>query len=506
MNEFFHNFIITMIKLRIRSNSNMANRVCRTIIIICYLSYCLTSSSIQANTNINNQSSLNPYAVTSTSDIETSNPIKLTVVQNAPSFDLPQITGPLSLAQAVNIALKNNLSLRLSKQTWQASSFLVRAALAKFGPASSFNTWYANSSLSQMLFYPNNTQVNPTTMQPIVKGSSLALLFVATQPIFTGGLLMGGYRMAQAKEKQLREGFHEDRLTTALKVKEAYYNAAFNQAKLKVDSDYVKFRQISTSNMKERYLDGKTPKADYLREEAELAKARQQINDDYRDFNTNLLNLKVAMGLNIGSPISLNDCLSENEGNGDVSTYLIEAQKSRPELKQADALIDEMKGNKLVKRSSYLPQIGLYGGSSNITGNSPDGNAQGKWGGFIGVMAGITLFDSGLRLNELRAANVELRKAKIIKQDAELKVAQQVAQAWIDLDLAKRNIDLAKSQVISAKEDQRLFHERFLIGKSIALEDFEATVKLFRAKLAVIESIYKYKLAEANLKRASGQI
>ncbi len=154
MNEFFHNFIITMIKLRIRSNSNMANRVCRTIIIICYLSYCLTSSSIQANTNINNQSSLNPYAVTSTSDIETSNPIKLTVVQNAPSFDLPQITGPLSLAQAVNIALKNNLSLRLSKQTWQASSFLVRAALAKFGPDKTNNGFFRYCLANSVIRYP----------------------------------------------------------------------------------------------------------------------------------------------------------------------------------------------------------------------------------------------------------------------------------------------------------------------------------------------------------------
>jgi hypothetical protein len=67
-------------------------------------------------------------------------------------------------------------------------------------------------------------------------------------------------------------------------------------------------------------------------------------------------------------------------------------------------------------------------------------------------------------------------------------VAQEVSQAWIDLDLARRNVELAKREVASAEEDQRLFHTRYLIGKSIALEDFDAAVKLFQARLAVTRS------------------
>jgi len=266
------------------------------------------------------------YSPSSASEVEASNPIKLRVVEDAPSFGLPQLTGQLGLRDAVQAGIKNNLTLKESEQTWMASKFLARSAFARFGPASSAHTWYSASSLSQMLFLPVGTEIYPTTMQPIVKGSSLAVLFAGTQPIYTGGRLMGPYRAARAREHQSLFSFHEDRLATALAVKEAYWNAAWSEAKLRVDTDYVKFREWSSSNMKERLLKGNAPKADYLREEAELAKARVQVNEDYRSFNTALLNLKVAMGLNVGSQVSLRDSLEYVEVSGDVSTYLVEAQ------------------------------------------------------------------------------------------------------------------------------------------------------------------------------------
>ena len=446
------------------------------------------------------------YPPTSSDEVENANPIKLRVIQNAPSFDLPEVTGTLGLQEAIRLGIKNNLTLKQSEQSWLSSKYSTKAARARFGPAASFHTWYSASSLNQMLFDPYDATVTPTTMQPIVKGSSFSMLFAANQPIYTGGRLLGAYRAAKARERQSLSDFSEQRLSTALKIKEAYWNAALAQATLRVNADYVKFRESSTANMKERLLNGKAPKADYLREHAELAKARIQVNESYRDFNTALLNLKVAMALNVGSQLGLKDSLEYTEVPGDISNYLLDAEKNRPEIQRAIARVAEMRGNKLIAKSKFMPQVGLYGLGSNITGTSPDGNANGKWGGLIGIMGGVTVFDSGSRRNELHAASAALREADFARRDVELKVAQEVSQAWIDLDLARRNVVLAKDEVASAEEDQRLFHARYQIGKSIALEDFEATVKMFQARLTLLEAIYKYRIAQARLTFASGGI
>ena len=446
------------------------------------------------------------YPPTSSDEVRSANPIQLRIVKDAPSADLPEITGTLSLSDAVQAGIKNNLTLRQSQELWIGSKFLARSALAKFGPSASFNTLFSTSSLNQMLFFPSDTTVASPPMQPIVKGTSLSLIFAGTQPLFTGGRLLGGYRAARAQERQSLAAYSESRISTALTVKETYWNAAWTEAKLTVASDYVKYRQWSSNNMKIRVQEGKVPRADFLREEAELAKARIQVNEAYRDFNTALLNLKVALAVNLGSQLTVKDALEYVETAGDVSTYLLEAAKNRPEIARAASKVAEMKARKLVAMSKYSPQVNAYGLGSNISGSSPDGNANGRLGGFIGVMGGVTLFDSGSRLNELRAANTAVRQAEIAKQEANLKVAQQVSQAWIDLDIARRNVQLAKDEVTSAEEDQRLIHTRYQVGKSIALEDFDATVKMFQARLTLLEAVYKYRLAQARLTFASGSL
>jgi len=159
-----------------------------------------------------------------------------------------------------------------------------------------------------------------------------------------------------------------------------------------------------------------------------------------------------------------------------------------------------------VAMSKYSPQVNLYGLGSSITGSNPDNNPNGRWGGVFGIVGGVTLFDSGERLNQLRAANAAVRQAEIARQDAELKVAQEVSQAWIDLDLARRNMDLAKDELKSAEEDNRLYSMRYQVGKAIALEQFDATVKMFQSRLAVLEAIYQYKLAESKLNFSAGKI
>lgn len=93
----------------------------------------------------------------------------------------------------------------------------------------------------------------------------------------------------------------------------------------------------------------------------------------------------------------------------------------------------------------YSPQVNAYGLGSNITGSSPDGNANGRWG-FSGM-----------------------------------------DRSW------PRQ---AQEEVNSAEEDHRLFKTRYEVGKSIALEQFDAAVKMFQARLTLKESIYKYLLAQ----------
>lgn len=444
---------------------------------------------------------------TSREDVLTGNPIKLTITKQAPSADLPSVSGSFGMDEAVRQGLKSNLSLQQSEKSWIISKFQARSALGRLGPSASFSTFFAESSIDQMLFFMPG-EIASAPMQPITRRTSLHLIFAGTQPLFTGGRLIGGYKAARAQERQTLSGYRANRIAVALKIKEKYLEAAWNEARLRIGADYVKYRDWSSANMKARMDQGKAPRADYLRELAELSRARAELNNLYRTFNASLINLKVALGVNLASQIDLQDPLEYVDTPHDLDFYLAESGRSRPEIDEANNKVTEVRARFLVAASRYAPQISLFGLASNATGRTPgvDETVEGRWGALVGIIGGITLFDSGSRFNELRAARTAVRQAEIARQEVQLKVAQDVSLAWIDLETARRNVDLARAEVESAEEDHRLFHMRYLVGKAIALEDFDAAVKMFQSRLNLLEAIYNYRLAQARLVWASGSI
>jgi len=482
----------------------------RSIHLLATLALLSTSlaSAEELKPEIKDPSKSRPLAHTSSKEVLTANPIRLKVSKNDLSSDLPGLDKPIGVNEAVEVGLKNNLDFLAAKESWLSSKYLARAALAKFGPRASFDMFYANSSLDQMLFFMNWGEVASAPMQPIVRGNSFYTLFAGYQPLFTGGRLLGNYKGARAAERQSLAVYLANRIKAALKVKEAYWKAAWELAKLQVGEDYARYRQWSVKLMQARLKEGKVPKADVLREETELSKARQIVNNGYRDYNEALLELKVALGVSIGATVDLRDTLEYAEIAHGYEHYLGEARVNRPAIMQADEQVKQMRAKYMQARSKYLPQVGLYGLVSNASGHIPgiERSVEGRWGGTVGIISGVTLFDSGERLNELRAARAAVRQAEIERKNVHLNVAKEVSTAWIDLDLARRNVALAEAEVTSAKEDERLYYRRYLVGKAIELDYFVSGVRYFEARLSLVKAIYEYRLAEASLVWASGAV
>ncbi|HEY9790223.1 MAG TPA: TolC family protein [Candidatus Obscuribacterales bacterium] len=439
-----------------------------------------------------------------------SNPVKIIISKDVLTGDLPVLNRSLKLDEAIQIALKDNPTLLETERTWTISKYLSRSALAKLGPSASANLFYAKTNLNQTLFFMNDSPVASWPMQNTApRGSLLSVVFAARQPLFTGGRLVGGYRAARAQEKQSLASFNADRVKLAQQVRQAYWESALQEARAKLKSQYVVYRQSTVGNTQAKVESGKLPRADLLREGAELANAQTQLNDAYSDLNKALLNLKALLAINFSSNVDVGEGLELVPQTKDLNYYLGAAAASRPEIARARSAIEEMKARQMVARSKYSPQVDLYGLTSNQTGRtpeSPDSVANGKWGGMIGIIGGVTLFDSGSRFNELRAANEAVRRAQAAARETEIAVGKEVAAAWIALDLSEKNAKLAHSRVLSAVEDSRLMHARFEAGKAIALEDFQSSVRAFDAQQQELEAIYKYKLTEADLLAASGSI
>ncbi len=288
---------------------------------ILFVFLCNMPAALAVDDIVQSQNQTAPVS-TSNEDVLFANPIKLSVSRSAPASDRPQYSGSFPMSRAVQVGLQNSLEYGQSEIDTKISRFNTRSALGKFGPNFSVNTFYSESSVNQMLFFPNTSEIASSPMQPIGKGSSFSLIFAGIQPLFTGGALRGNYRAVKAQEKQSLAKYMQSKIDTARTIKQMYLQAAWNEARLRVDSDYVKFRTLSTSNMKQRMTEGRAPRAYYLREESELAQAKVQVNQDYRDYNVSLINLKASMGINLASLVDICDSLEFVDTQGDLDKFL----------------------------------------------------------------------------------------------------------------------------------------------------------------------------------------
>lgn len=446
-----------------------------------------------------------PHEPTTEEQVLFANPIKL---QISIMSGLPKMSNAMTLGEAVQVGMTNNPSIKASREGLLSASRLSRAALARLGPSASFSTFFAQSSIDQMLFFMQPESIGSPPMQPVTKGTASYTLFAGYQPLFTGGRLINSLRAARAQQRQSLAAVDMQRVRIALAIKESYWNTALSQERLRVTTDYVKYRQWSTANMKERVDVGKVPKADWLREQAELAKARAELNDRYRDFNVALIKLKAAQGIHFTSLITIADKLDKPLQLKTLDEYLEYATKTNPAVLQAQARLNEMQARRRVAASKYSPQVGLYGLVSNASGKAVGEmeSVTGKWGATLGVVGGVTLFDSGARLAELRSASAQVRQQNQELQQAIINASEVVSTSWVELQTAQNNYQLALLEVASAEEDHRLLHARYLVGKAIALEDFDASVKLFQARLRLLEKLYEQQIALARLETASGII
>lgn len=455
------------------------------------------------------ESSLATIQPTSADAVITANPIKLSISTSNLTSGLLVRQGSLSLKESVDIALQQNISLQSSLEALRQAHLATRIALARFGPTFSAANFFSQSNIDQMLFFPEGS-IGSAPMQPVTNGTAYHLIFAGTQPLFTGGRLRGNLKATKAREQQTRSSIDAEKLSLALTVKELYWQSALSRARVQVATDYVHLKEYSVQRVRKRVDEGEAPRADLLREEAELANARSVLQDTYRSFNVTLINLKTILSINPASDVQTEDLSIQAVSalDKDQNYWLSLAEKNRPELHQADAAIGEAKAMHAVARSKYLPQVSLFGLGSNGTGRLPgrDGSDYGKWGGTLGVIGGVTLFDSFARENELKSTNSSIRQAELKRRDAALRIVQSVLTAWIDLQTEISKVELAKQRVASATEDQRLFEARYLVAKGTALDYFQAALKLVESKFQYVQAVHDYLVAKARLEAASGII
>jgi outer membrane protein len=406
---------------------------------------------------------------------------------------------PLTLGEAVDIALSNNPQIKSSWANIKVRAGALGEARAAYLPTVSGllgqtkdRISYLNSSFSYL-----DTNVDRTT--------------------FLGGLSwrifdFGGRKAnLRAANNLLAAALasHNAALQDALsKVTQAYFDAMIAKAGVKATSEGEEIAQATLNSAKEREEKGVISRSDRLRATTAHSNAVLESNRAQGNYRKALAVLGQIMGVPGNAVITMPDDLPENaaEIGNDLNGWLEEAEKNHPAIIAAKAQVEAAENQVKVATSAGLPTVNF---AANFYQNTRPGEAVSQVPLreiTVGVGVSIPIFEGFANTYKIRGAQAQVEQKKAQLADAEMQIALDLIRAYADTASALRNLDVSAHLVQAAQEALTVSSRRYENGATDITEMLDTQSALSQARRERIRCLAEWHSARLRLLASAGQL
>lgn len=411
----------------------------------------------------------------------------------------------LDLDETIQRALLTNPDIKIAESQRKEAKADYSAAKSARGISISLShstgrNGYADNRLNPI--YDNAGNLIGTSYNKSI-GNSHSNSITASLPLFTGGELQGQIGQAKANYRSMlsaeEQAYNEMKETATT----GYFNMlnAGNMKALRQES--VDRLQAHLDNVVAQYNVGIVARADVLRSEVELANAKQDYITASNEYDVAEATLNNIIGTPLNTTLKLKDSLQYVPYDNDMAYCLAYSEQHRPELKQAEYGVDAAEAALVVARSGHMPKI-YANASDNWGGNGSNwpGDDDENWS--VGVTASINVFDSGVTLSKIHAAQEALVQAKESQRQIKDAVELEVRTDYLSMREAEKRISTAQVAVASAEEDYHIAVVRYQAGVGTNIDVMDAQEALTQAKTNYYQALYNYNTSKAALNTSMG--
>jgi outer membrane protein len=411
----------------------------------------------------------------------------------------------LTVDDAIALALRQNPFHLASQEKIAQARAGVRQAVAGFLPTLNAS---GSDTLDEKLFileFPSMVPGEPPVRMSIdfTKDYQMGLTFGL--PLYAGGRLTAGYRMANFGLKASQESVRLSEQETVLEAKRAFYGYLLAKEFSAVAGEGLRLAEDFVKNVKNLYEVGMASKFDLLRSEVQAANLRPQAIRARNSVEVAALGLKTVCGLDLDTPIEVRGELVAPPLDAEARDVVAEALAQRPELRQLDYQ-RSMAGESLkIARGSVLPTLAI-GGVYNVWSDALNFR-KGTWQNYYTVSLSLSLplfngFESRARIGQSKAA---LRELDWTRKGLSEAIAFEVRQAVLNLNQARDTLLSQEKNVEQAREAVRIAELNYAEGLATNLDVSTAQVALSQARTNYSQALYDCVMSQAQLEKAVGR-
>ncbi|MGB8008152.1 MAG: TolC family protein [Terriglobales bacterium] len=419
---------------------------------------------------------------------------------------------PLTLQQAVTIALEKNPLRKAALADTRVSSADVRAARSVLMPRLMFSetatrgndpVYVFGSELRQQRFTNADLALNRlNTPTPI---GNFSTRFGGTWNLFDSFASWHGVNRAKQMNDAAEHQLARTEQEIVFRVVDSYYAVLLATKQLEVAEQAVKTSQAIMDRSQARFDSGLVVESDLLTAKVRTAARKQELIRARNNLDLARAQLSTTMGVLVDSVFQPAEALAEHTLPVPVLQEIEEkALANRPDLKRIQSEESAQQQSVAMAKSLFGPRVNAFAGWEMDNPTFVAGGGGNNWLG--GVEVQFDIFQGGAKRAELSRERALQEKVMAMKQVANDGVRLEVRRAYYDLDSARQEIEVARAAIAQAQDSLRINQNRYDGGLTTITDLLGAEEATLRSQTDYWEAVYRFHTSYANLELASGTL
>lgn len=411
----------------------------------------------------------------------------------------------LTLGQAWEIAVANNLNLQQQAQDLRSAETEVNIRKADYLPAIAAGASYNYVSELARLEFPASIPGFPGQIEAGAN-NQYDLALNLRQTLFSGFLIRNRVRAAEslANAEQVRAEITRQQLL--LQVGRLYYEIQSNLTRQAVLQEGIARIDDHLRMVRNFFHAGQAASFDTL--EAANRKLEQQNQLKNLENLQRILLTQFRFALNASGPVTVQplNLAAAPQQPGVLDNFLNEALSRRPEMRYLELLGRAGEYRTGTARSRYFPQL-----AANAAWHyaRPGVNFfRNEWMDYYTISLSMRwdIWNWGQDRRQVQQAHMAERKLDLQRQQLTLDIRQQVTEAYELLDNARQQILLQQRLVLQERERYRITENQFNEGLVSNLDLSSAERTLSAAELLLQDYYIQWHRQRLQLSFATGTI
>lgn len=414
---------------------------------------------------------------------------------------------PLSLKNAVEIALKNNLNIRLKKDNSEIAEGAIQIAEGRFDEKISIETGYESVESTALSLGSAEDEergkVDASISKRFVTGTEVELgwdnkrydtdsegmlinpsygseLSVeVTQPLLRGfGTDVQTGEILAAEKSYEASVFEVDSLSAdlAAQVKKGYWELVYAWQDIEVKKISVELAQKLLAETMDNITAGKMAEVEMYQPQSEVARREEDLISAERAIGFAEDELKLLMNSDdwfLG--INPTDKPKSTVVHVDPQQVLAKALENRPDLLAAERNVEAAKIQEMLAEDDLKPVLNLvgglgYGGTDDSYGNALSDitdDTDTRWN--VGLMLTFPL-DNSVAKGSLRQAHANYSRAKTSAELLRVEIKKSIRTTVRDIQLAQKAMEATRKTSIATQKRLEAEQTKFDAGRSTTLD------------------------------------